>query len=803
MKRTISSILALVIVLAFIVSAVPASSALESGDFTYKLDGLNSVITKYNGAGGAVAIPEKLGLLPVKGIDDSAFAGCEALTSITIPAGVATVGDSAFEGCTALFAALFCGDAPEIGEAVFAHTSSPFTVYYLEGKTGFYEPFSGCQTALFAPYLSAAPMTPTSGDVTVSITYPGMADGFDYKIGSGNWTSFKSPVVLSKNETVYARCVDASCTVSAEALIVVSNIGAEPAVPGSLKAVSFSYNSIELSWAAVSGASGYVLYRYSPEAKVYKRLKILTGESALDTGLAAGKKYSYKVAAYTTIEGGNLYGEPSEAVQATPVPAVPASVKALSASYNSAKIFWSKVSGATGYVVYRYYSASKAYERLKVIKTTALTDTGLATGANYYYKVTAFRTAGDKNIYGKPSGAVSAKPVPATPGKVKAASASYNSIKISWGKVSGAAGYVVYRFNTASKAYERLKVAKSTGISDTGLTAGREYSYKTVAYRKAGDKNIYGKLSQPVKAIPKPSVPGSLRSTPSGDTVLKLSWSAVPGATGYFIYRYNPAKKAYEQLKATTAPTFTNTGLVKGTTYYYKVMAYRSVNGKNIYSGLSATLSVKAGWRAAPSVVVYRGNKTKAEIALTFDDSGPNLGKILAICNKKGVKATFFLLAGELKTNPARWREAVKQGHQVCSHGVSHSYRLGKKTEAEIRSDILGWEKVCKDALGKEYFNRMKADFPYFRAPGGNNTPRLQQVLGDLGYSSAINWSREDVYFKSHNPKGLTLAQNYVLNAKNGDIFLMHGGSYGSLASVIDGVRNKGFKCKLLSEILD
>ena len=51
---------------------------------------------------GALSIPSKINGLPVTWIKNCAFAGCENLTSVTIPDGVTTLGQSAFEGCTSL-----------------------------------------------------------------------------------------------------------------------------------------------------------------------------------------------------------------------------------------------------------------------------------------------------------------------------------------------------------------------------------------------------------------------------------------------------------------------------------------------------------------------------------------------------------------------------------------------------------------------------------------------------------------------------------------------------------------------------
>lgn len=66
---------------------------------------------------------------------------------------------------------------------------------------------------------------PTNQGVTVMISYPADASLMEYKVGaSGAWTAYTSPVVVSDNDTVYARGIDAVGNVSNVTSITVSNI---------------------------------------------------------------------------------------------------------------------------------------------------------------------------------------------------------------------------------------------------------------------------------------------------------------------------------------------------------------------------------------------------------------------------------------------------------------------------------------------------------------------------------------------------------------------------------------------------
>lgn len=80
----------------------------------------------------------------------------------------------------------------------------------------------------------------------------------------------------------------------------------------------------------------------------------------------------------------------------------------------------------------------------------------------------------------------------ATPKLKSASSAGYNSITLTWSKVSGAGGYYVYRKNSSGK-WERISTVKSgktVTYKDTKLTAGKTYTYTVRAYKKVNGKIV-------------------------------------------------------------------------------------------------------------------------------------------------------------------------------------------------------------------------------------------------------------------------------------------------------------------------
>jgi hypothetical protein len=75
-------------------------------------------------------------------------------------------------------------------------------------------------------------------------------------------------------------------------------------------------------------------------------------------------------------------------------PAAPSSVSASAQSSSSIRISWESVSGASGYYVYRATTYYGTYSYVTSTSNTFYTDTGLSSGAMYYYKVSAYNDYG-------------------------------------------------------------------------------------------------------------------------------------------------------------------------------------------------------------------------------------------------------------------------------------------------------------------------------------------------------------------------------------------------------------------------
>jgi hypothetical protein len=110
----------------------------------------------------------------LKSIGSGAFSGCWELTSITIPDSVTSIDVSAFSNCINLQRIYFAGDGPIISNNIFS--STPSTLYYLPGSTGWTETFAGRPTVLWNPQILTGDGVLGVQDGKFGFTISGAAD---------------------------------------------------------------------------------------------------------------------------------------------------------------------------------------------------------------------------------------------------------------------------------------------------------------------------------------------------------------------------------------------------------------------------------------------------------------------------------------------------------------------------------------------------------------------------------------------------------------------------------------------------
>jgi len=245
-------------------------------------------------------------------------------------------------------------------------------------------------------------------------------------------------------------------------------------------------------------------------------------------------------------------------------------------SNGSINIDWSSVSGATGYRIYRSTSYSGGYTQIGTSTTNLYTDTyNLSPGTIYYYKVTAY----SNDVESSQSGYASAE-VPVVlnvPANVKATTSSTSGITIDWSSVSGATGYRIYRSETPSDDYIQIGTSSTNSYTDNGLTSGTTYYYKVTSYYSGKESSQSSYAYATTYSI---NAPTNVKAVADKDyCIITITWSPVPNATEYRIYRstsssgeYIYLSYAYYDESSYEDWEFEESSVNK--TFYYKVGAY-------------------------------------------------------------------------------------------------------------------------------------------------------------------------------------------------------------------------------------
>ncbi|MEN6328387.1 MAG: S-layer homology domain-containing protein [Syntrophomonas sp.] len=158
---------------------------------------------------------------------------------------------------------------------------------------------------------------------------------------------------------------------------------------------------------------------------------------------------------------------------------------------------------------------------------------------------------------------------------IQSATAGDAHVDINWSPAAGATGYNIY-WSATSGSYGTALATVGGSVNSydaTGLSNGTTYYFAVKATNSGGNSGY----SNEVSATPQVAAPGApvLQTPTAGSGYVSLSWGAVPGATGYNIYR-SATSGFYGATLATVGGSvysYDATGLSNGLTYYFVLKA--------------------------------------------------------------------------------------------------------------------------------------------------------------------------------------------------------------------------------------
>jgi peptidoglycan/xylan/chitin deacetylase (PgdA/CDA1 family) len=161
---------------------------------------------------------------------------------------------------------------------------------------------------------------------------------------------------------------------------------------------------------------------------------------------------------------------------------------------------------------------------------------------------------------------------------------------------------------------------------------------------------------------------------------------------------------------------------------------------------------------------VYRGDRTRAAIALTFDD-GPSESTpaILDLLAEHKIPATFFACGANIRRLPEIARETVRRGHELGNHTETHP-NLCFHSSSAIRLEFARAQATIQEIAGVA--PRL------MRAPFGVRWFGFRKAQHDL-HLLGVMWT---VIAKDWKLDAPSIAARLVRGSSNGAILCLHDG---------------------------
>ncbi|HEY4271533.1 MAG TPA: fibronectin type III domain-containing protein, partial [Candidatus Udaeobacter sp.] len=209
--------------------------------------------------------------------------------------------------------------------------------------------------------------------------------------------------------------------------------------------------------------------------------------------------------------------------------------------------------------------------------TTAFTDSGLVDGTQYYYRVLAFNTGGSSSYSNERSAITTLN----SPTALTATTVSSSQINLTWtDNSSSETGFKIERSPVNDLYFTQIATvgANVTTFTDSGLAESTKYYYRVRAYNAMAN-STYTSEKNATTLSNLPMAPSGLTATVVSSSKITLTWTDNSNnETGFIISRKTGSGGTYADIHTTNEnmTTWSDTTVVDGTQYYYKVRATNS-----------------------------------------------------------------------------------------------------------------------------------------------------------------------------------------------------------------------------------
>ena len=485
-------------------------------------------------------------------------------------------------------------------------------------------------------------------------------------------------------------------------------VATAPGAPTGLTAVSAGESAILLRWEAPadtgsSAISGYRIERFDPQQDAWSVLMANTNSTDTDythTGLAPNTTVLYRVSAINATGPGVASVPDAASTSSAGAPGSPTNLVARPEGNTGISLTWTAPanegsSALTGYMIERFEDLG-AFSTWQPLETntgdtdTDYEDTGLTSGREYRYRVSAINNAGPSppsRAAMATAGADDTDQPPGPPTSLTAAADGDSAIALAWDAPSdiGSSAITGYRIEVSEDdgtKWDDLEAntnSTQTSYTHTGLQAGSRRSYRVSAINASGPGPPSGTATATTDNPGVPAAPTNLTANASSETTIELSWDAPSDTgnsaiTGYLIEVSEDGGAKWADLETntnSTSTTHSHSGLQVGSERHYRVSAINA-SGTGPPSDVASATTVAEGAPGPPTnLTAMADGETAIDLSwVEPDDSGSSAIKGYRIQVSEDAGATWADLVEDTESTATDYK------HSGLQPGTTRHYRV-------------------------------------------------------------------------------------------------------------------------------
>ena len=382
--------------------------------------------------------------------------------------------------------------------------------------------------------------------------------------------------------------------------------------------------------------------------------------------------------------------------------ATPTGFAAESATSSSVSLKWDKNANASGYEIEQYKGGKwTQIAKINNNSTVSYNVSGLMAGTAYSFRLKAYR---DNLSSDYVTLNVNTKPYTTT--GMKCAAKTSSDIKLQWDKNTSADGYMIDVYDgTKWKSIKTFTSNANTSFDIKGLKASLTYKFRMRAYKTFGSVTEYSDAVY-LNVTTNPNTPTGMKCVAKTISEIKLQWDKNTSADGYMIDVYDGTKwKPIKTFTSNANTSYDIVGLHAGTTYKFRLRAYKAFGSVTEYSAYSAELNVTTGpsvitgavlgGRAADALRVNWNKNTSADGYIVEMYQGENWVRVAKITDNS---TTTFRKAGLDASTVYKFRvRAYKMDGTTALYG-NYSSTVTARTNPSVMTGVkIGG--IANDAL--------------------------------------------------------------------------------------------------------